>query len=94
MNIEQETNQFLKSVADLEEMLEDSCLCESKHEFTNAPSCTILATHRVTLTCQKASALICTALALANLGFMEDIENHFCIDCRLPASECWKVTLL
>lgn len=94
MNIELETQAFLRSVADLEELLEDECLCESKHGFTKAPSCTILATHRVTVKCQKASALICRSLALANLEFMEDIKNHFCIDCQLAASECWKVTLI
>ena len=88
------TKEFLQSVADLEEMLEDECLCESKHQGTSAPSCSILATHRVTVTCQKGSALICTALALANLEFMEDTKNHFCIYCHLPASGCWKVTLL
>ena len=95
MNIEQETDQYLQSVADLEEMLEDECLCESKHgPNSSTPNCSIIATHRMLVTCYKASALVCESLALANLEFMEDSGNHLCIYCNLAASECWKVTLI
>ena len=93
MKIQQETNQYLQSVADLEEMLEDECLCESTHIDTGCPVCDILATHRVTIKCQGTSPLICDSLALSNILFMESAK-HFCDWCRKLASECWTVTPL
>ena len=84
---------YTLSALELEDILEDACLCESSHIGTASLHCDILATYRLTVKCQKQSGLICASLAHADADFMVR-RNTFCILCNEPASKCWTVTTL
>ena len=85
---------YLQSVESLEELLEDECLCESTHRNVQGTPCSILATHRAIIKCERRSLLLCMSMAVHAISFMQGGKNNTCIDCHKPASECWKVTKL
>ena len=94
MNIEQETQNYLQSVLELEEMLEGECLCESTHINVEGTPCTIFATHRAMIKCHHRILLLCMSMAVHAISFSEGGKNNVCMDCKNPASECWTVTSL
>ena len=84
---------YTLSALELEDILEDACLCESAHIGTASAHCDILASYQLTIKCQNRSGLICASLAHANADFMAR-SNTLCIMCNGPASKCWTVTTL